>query len=293
MGSFESMLSNLSSPPTLLVISGDLVNRGSARIDDLEYFKKTLEGWGIPYLVCPGNHDLTPSKRFAEMYPGMEDMESVPLSETNFGSVFGLSGLRGEISIDGIRILSFALRDEDPDGQIDWLEERLATTVPTIVFGHYPVLASRSGGFCSTWGYARIANVRDRLRNVLACSPAKVIAYCAGHQHLNSVVRNEDGSSEKPRKTTQDDLPEEPHAAFADSPRGFTQIVTGALGTSPYCYRWIDIENGCVSFSTEFLDGFEDWMTEAMNPDKAIDEEHPDNKSYYLGLPREQRITIC
>lgn len=265
---FVERLRGTSDEIDLVAISGDLVNRGSARKDDLELFSDELDSIGVPWLVCPGNHDLAPSERFAGMYPGMEDMEPVALEHTNFGRVFGVDGLRQTIRDDttGWRIIAFALRDEDPDGQIDWLASMLAEPGPVLVFGHYPVFQSREGGFCAGWGYARIGTVRDRLMSVLGgrTSDAAPTIYCCGHQHINSVVKSD----------------------------GVTQVVTGALGNSPYCYRSILLNTRGCRIETQFLPGYEDWFDDAMNPDKSTDSTHLTPEEYHRGCDAEQLMEI-
>ena len=247
-----------------IVVSGDCVNRGSARIDDLECFREELEGLGLPYHVVAGNHDLAPSREYAAMYPGMEDWEEKPLIETNFGRVFGERGLRDSFEAEGLRILLLTLRDEDPDGQLEWLEAELADGADTLVFCHYPVVQSRAGGFCADWGYRRIGAVRSRLTDAVDNGQSRVLAYFCGHQHINSRVR---------RNATE-------------------HVVTGATGSSPYCYRTIEIRPRDIQIRTHRLPDIPSGLSEAMNPDRSEDADHTDMASYHWGNPDERDFLI-
>jgi calcineurin-like phosphoesterase family protein len=247
-----------------LIISGDCVNRGSARIYDLELFRDALESLGITYHVTAGNHDLAHSKKYAAMYPGMEDWEDCPLSETNFGKVFGEKGIREHFSLRDLDVLLFTLRDKDPDGQLEWLESKLSKGLETLVFCHYPVIQSRKGGFCADWGYSRIGEVRQRLTEILEGEQAEVVGYFCGHQHINSRVQS----------------------------AGTEHIVTGALGTSPYCYRTMDICEEQIRIITHQLAGLSGPFNEVMNADRSADSSHATLRSYHWGNTDERDFTI-
>lgn len=248
-----------------VVIGGDCVNRGPAEIDELRWMHDQLEATGMPYHVVAGNHDIAPSKAFAERYPGMEDMEDCRLEETNFGQVFGEAGIRSVLSLGEWQLVMFSIRNEDTDGQVEWLLEQLSRPVPTLVVGHYPLVPSRRSGFCQEWGYSRIGDVRPRLVEVIEANDAHVRAYFCGHQHINS------------RMTIGDSQ----------------HIVTGALGLATCCYRILEIEDDCVSVTTHRLDGISDWLGDVMNADRSFDEDHPTLESYHWGNDSERAFKIC
>ncbi len=262
---FRNLLREMRGQVDLLVVGGDGVNRGSARIEELIAFRAELDQAGLPYQVIAGNHDIAPSARFAARYPGVEDLEPVPLEETRFGQVFGPAGIRCARDLGGIKGLFFSIRDEDTDGQAAWLEGALQDGEPALVFCHYPLVPSRTGGFCHTWGYSRIEKVLPELRRIASAREGQVRAWFCGHQHINSRVRMEGGAE---------------------------QIVTGALGLGACCYRLVDIEPGIIRVTTRRLPDVPDWLDDAMNPDRAQDGEHPTVEAYTWGNPEERDFTI-
>ena len=248
-----------------VVIGGDCVNRGPAEIDELRWMRDQLEGTGIPYHVIAGNHDIAPSREFAERYPGMEDMEDCPLEETNFGHVFGEEGIRSVVPLGAWQLVMFSIRNEDTDDQIAWLSEQLSRSGPILLVGHYPLIPSRNGGFCHEWGYRRIQEVRPRLTELVQVNDAQVRAYLCGHQHINSRM------------------------AIGDA----QQIVTGSLGLATCCYRILEIDDGRVRVTTHRLEGISGWLDDVMNSDRSLDEDHPTLENYHWGNEDERTFEIC
>lgn len=271
---FFELLKELSDEVDLVIIGGDATNRGPARIEELQCVRGKLEAVGIPFQVIAGNHDIAPSEEFAARYPGMEDMEDCPLEETNFGQVFGPQGTRNVLEIDGFRLVFFCLRNHDPDGQIPWVETQLANDGPTLLFCHYPIVASRTGGFCHEWGYSRIGAVRQQLVELVQRHSDSVRAYFCGHQHINSRAR----------------FPG-PDRISGPSPHP-EQIETGALGLATCCYRLLDFRAEGIQVTTHVLPDIPDWLDDVMNPDRSEDAEHPDLKAYQWGNEDERTFTI-
>ena len=249
----------------LIVCTGDLVIRGPACRNELAALKAKLDTLSHPYVVVPGNHDLCPLMGMEQRYPGVEEYEYKPLSETNFAQVFGKDGLRNVTYIGGIKLIGLALRNGDPDGQLAWLSEELNEPIPKLVYTHYPVVPARSGGFCSTWDYNRIRDSKDALAELLRDPANRVAAYFCGHLHLNSVM---------------------PIGTCA-------QIVTGAVGLSMTVYREIEICEYEMTVRTKRLPMFSDFVGELMCADeRSIDAEHPDIRTYHWGNAAERDFAI-
>jgi hypothetical protein len=84
------------------------------------------------------------------------------------------------------------LRDGDPEGNLDWLEEEIARTPDQVILmTHYGIYPPREAGFLHTWGFGRIGTSLPRLRTILARAGNKVLAYLYGHNHINSVVKRD------------------------------------------------------------------------------------------------------
>ncbi len=168
----------------LVVVTGDLTTHGSCSIAPLQRVRDFLESLETPYLVVPGNHDLSPSalSRYSECY------ENVPWEETRFCQVFDQPPTLWH-HLDSVEVMGVALRDEDPDGAIADLRSALMLAVdPVIVFGHYPLRTVRTQGVLSTFGWEQyVPHSMPPLRQLLKGSPA-VRLYGCGHVHAASVT---------------------------------------------------------------------------------------------------------
>jgi len=262
---FFSLLQTDADEYDLLVVGGDSVNRGPARSEELEQFHAALVQTGIPFQVVAGNHDLSVNNQeYAQMYPDMERWEDCPLEETNYGRVFGTTGLRHTLTVQGVKLVFLSIRNEDPDGQLAWLEAELADGAPALLFCHYPLAPSRSGGFANSWGYKRIGATRPLLLDLVTQRDEQILAYFCGHQHINSRVQI--GRTE--------------------------QIGTSALGLATCCYRILEITPSGVEVSTHRLPGIPNWLDDVMNPEKSIDAEHDTLEAYHWGNPDERDFVI-
>jgi len=116
----------LSGPPDVLVLMGDLVDDGEARgaEQDLAALKEELEGAGVPAIVVPGNHDGDPDRLFR---------------------IFG--DRPGVHEVKGYLLITFVDR-YDPDDRAERSREGLALVrdvasshpgAPLIVFQHNPI----------------------------------------------------------------------------------------------------------------------------------------------------------
>ncbi|MBQ4544839.1 MAG: metallophosphoesterase [Oscillospiraceae bacterium] len=250
----------------LIIFGGDLVLRGSTRIEELRAFKEKADAIGHPYQVVPGNHDMGPRMKSETVYPGLEEYEYKELEETNFAKVFGEKGLRNITYVNGVKIIGFALRNNDPDGQLVWLEKELEEPVPKLVYSHYPVVPARSGGYCSTWDYRRIEHSKDTLANLLKNPEYQVAAYLCGHLHINSVVPVGD----------------------------CLQIVTGTVGSGITVYREIEISEKELNITTKRLPHFPEFVGQVTNPDEehSTDAEHKTVRDYHLGNEIERNLVI-
>ncbi len=244
-----------------MIIGGDLVNSGSVRMEELVQFREVLEKIGIPFYAVAGNHELAPR---TGLDPNIEVWEDCTLEDTNFGKTFGVKSLRNTKIVEGLKLVFFSIRNQDPDKQLQWLEKELLDEVPAILFCHYPLVKSRQGGFCSQWGYKRISDTRQPLIDLIKRRGDQVHGYFSGHHHLNS--RTKIGQTE--------------------------QIVTGSLGLATCCYRIIDITNSAIDISTHRLPDIPNWLNDVMNPDNSIDIEHSTLESYHWGNEEERNFII-
>ena len=262
---FLSLLQTRAKEFDLLIIGGDLVNHGPVRIEELKQVHAALIKTGIPFQVAAGNHDMSVNNRvYDEIYPDMERWEDCSLEETNFGRVFGSAGIRKALKVEGLKLITFSIRNDDPEGQISWIDDELSDGVPAILFSHYPLVSSRTGGFCEKWGYDRIASARQPLIDLITKRDNQILAYFCGHQHINSRVKI--GATE--------------------------QVETGSLGVGTCCYRVLEIDPAAVGISTHRLPNIPDWLGDVMNPDRSIDAEHDSIEAYHWGNEDERNFVL-
>ncbi|MBQ2841029.1 MAG: metallophosphoesterase [Oscillospiraceae bacterium] len=263
---FWDWLYDAQSQYALIATCGDLVVRGSAGESELWECREKLDALNVPYLAVPGNHDICPIMGMEKNYPGTEEYEYKPLCETNYAKVFGEKGLRNVQYINGIKLIGFALRNADPDGQLDWFEEELKEPVPKLVFNHYPVVPARSGGFCATWDYKRVGDSLERFAELLKNPEHRVAAYFCGHLHINSVM-----------------------------PLGnCLQVVTGPAGLGLTTYREVDIGEDKITVTTKRLPHFPQVVGPLFNATEkdSTDKEHISVYDYHFGNEIEREFEI-
>jgi calcineurin-like phosphoesterase family protein len=266
----------------LFIGGGDLTVKGPACLEELAGFKEIVECITDRYIVTPGNHDLCPIKGMEKRYPGVEEYEYMELSETNFAKVFGDKGLLYSEMFSNVRLVAFAVRNEDPDNQLKRLEQELKKPGKKLVFSHYPVFQTRRGGFCSTWDYNRIRDVREKIAYLLAKPEHQVVCYFCGHQHINSTV---------PMTLKEDGTPQ---LELLENPKTMTglQIETGAATQATCCYREIEVKNDRIFITLKQLPGINELAEGVMCADRSFDDAHTDVFSYHMGNEEERNIVI-
>lgn len=248
----------------LIAVCGDVTVKGTSYQSELQYVKERFDELNTPYIITAGNHDLCATKGMEERYPDLEEYEYVSLDKTNYYEVFGKDGIRYSNVHDGIRFIGFAIRNEDPDRQLPWLEAELKRPEPKIVIGHYPLVKSRSGGFCETWDYSRIDKVIHNLADNIGNPKNNVLAYFCGHQHINSIV-----------------------------PMGNTyQIETASAVLGTTSYRIMEIDAGEIKITTHRLPYIDGYAGKLTLPDRSMDAEHKTVHEYHYGNDRDLSLII-
>lgn len=164
-------IAGLRPSPDLVVLSGDLVNRG--RADEYARLRELLAPLAIPWLLMPGNHDDRDALRAA--FPE-QDFTGGPLCCTA-RQVCDLRVLCLDTVIAGEE------GGEIGDAQIAWLDAACPATagsthdLPTLLFLHHPPFATGIAGMD-----AIACRGGDRLAAWLARRP-QVCALACGHVH--------------------------------------------------------------------------------------------------------------
>lgn len=210
-------------PADLMIVSGDLTSHGSAELAPLRLARQYLDGIGLPYLAIPGNHDLGPEKERGLRNPDQEAYDDRPFGQTNYGQVFGADPLV-QADLPGLRVIGVGLREEDPDGALDALEETLARDeLPVLLFGHYPLRTVRDHGALRTFGADTfITTTARRLHGIIERTP-RIVLYVCGHIHVTSA------------------LALAPHCL---------QLTAGALGPGASTYRVYEVDRGGIAYRT-------------------------------------------
>jgi len=122
-------LNALATPPDLVVVTGDLTDRGTA--EEYAEFRRLMAPLAAPYTVIPGNHDRRESLR-----TGLADLPWLPAS-----------GLLHHVVEDfALRLVCLDTLIEDSGrgrlgpAQLAWLDQTLADAPdrPTVVALHHP-----------------------------------------------------------------------------------------------------------------------------------------------------------
>lgn len=262
-------VNNAKEPIDFVILSGDLSNCGAANECELWDVKQLLDGLELPYYTVAGNHDLAPNRKFAAMYPGKEDYYEGSIETSGYARVFGSQGIRFSFAKDGYHVVGVSLRDEDPDGMLDWLEKQIdAIPEKGIVVAHYGVYPPRDAGTLHTWGFARINSILPRLRSILTQAGPKIMLYLHGHNHINSLIK-QNGTS-------------------YISGGGIQKGCTGYRIFSCYDDR---IQSSFHLLSDATLWDFNYWGIKA--PETCVDSTHHTVEEYHRGNKTEQSYTIA
>ena len=259
---------NAEAPVDFVILSGDLSNCGAASEHALSDAKQLCDRLHAPYYAIAGNHDLAPNRRYAAMYPGKEDYHEGVIETSNYARIFGERGLRFSFERFGYHFVGVSLRDEDPDGMLDWLELEIEKIQERgIVVAHYGLYPPRDSGLMHTWGFSRIGTILPRLRSILDQAGTKIVAYLYGHNHINSVVKK--------------------NGIYHLSGGGIQKGCTGYRLFRCYKNR---IESSFHLLSDSALWDFNYWGLK--NPEKCIDSTHSTLEEYHRGNTEEQSLTI-
>ena len=181
-----------SSPPDLILVSGDLSQR--AKVRELAAARRYLDGLGPPWIAVPGNHDIplypahlrlfAPYRRYRRHIHA--DLE--PAYSDDHLAVFGLCSAHGWTLSEG-RLTR---------GQIARLERRLKRASPsqfTVLLLHHPLVhADPADRDRSLWGAASLLRMLARLKADLIVS---------GHYHHQLSVNLQDHYPRLPRPIRQ------------------------------------------------------------------------------------------
>ena len=264
LSEFWDWLQAESSKCDLVAVCGDVSVKGTKHLSELEFVKARLDKLPVPYIAIAGNHDLCATKGMEERYPDLEEYEYVPLEGTNYYKAFGEAGVRYSRVFNGIRFIGFAIRNEDPDNQLPWLKSELEKPESKLIFGHYPLVRTRTGGFCRDWDYSRIDKTLPDLMSVLGDKNHNVLAYFCGHQHINSIV-----------------------------PMGNTwQVETASTVLGTTSYRIMEIDDNKIRITTKKLPYIEGYAGELTLPDRSTDEDHKTAHEYHYGNASDLSLTI-
>lgn len=251
-----------------VLLSGDITNRGSANEEELAGAKAALGALDVPYHAVAGNHDLAPHRKFAEMYPGKEDLHDGPVWTSNYSKIMGAENTRFSFEEQGYHFLGVSPRNEDPDNMLDWLEHEIAA-IPGkgFVMAHYGLYPPRNAGVLHGWGFARIEKILPRFRSIMEQAGKKIVAYLYGHNHVNSIV-NVNGTC---------------HVSGGG-------IQKGCTGYRLFkCYE-DRVESSFHLLSDMALHDFNYWGKD--KPDRCVDDTHTTVEEYHKGNNTEQCFTL-
>ena len=216
----------LEPPATAVVLTGDLVDRGSA--EEYAHLRQLIEPLACPVWLMPGNHDSVEAMRRA--FP--DHPELTPLSDGSLAPfvlwVREVAGIR-LIALD--TVVAGASHGALCKHRLDWLERTLSAAPhqPTIVAMHHPPFATGIGHMDGIG----LRQGSDALADVLRRHPQVERVIC-GHLH-RPIVRRFGGTVAMTAPSTAHqialDLREAGPAAWRLEPPGFAlhALVDGAV----------------------------------------------------------------
>lgn len=163
--------------PDLIVGGGDyILSRGVSRkkaAKQLRQINSIFQKADAPRLYCVGNHDLS------------------ELSKDEVEKNLGIDSLHSATDMQGVRVITMDTNDKAhgekgygitgrvSDEELEWLEEKLNTSLPVIVFSHHSPVQTRDGKILRTNIIAA-----DKTREVLE-KYGNVVAVFSGHHAVN------------------------------------------------------------------------------------------------------------
>lgn len=165
--------------PDLVVGGGDyILSRGVSKkkaAKQMRHINSIFQKADAPRRYCIGNHDLS------------------HLSEKDVKTNLGIDYVHSSTDIDGMRVITLDTNEPDPgedeeeygvtgrvsDEELAWLEEKLDTSLPVIVFSHHSPVQTRDGKILRTNIIAA-----DKTREVLE-KYGNVVAVFSGHHAVN------------------------------------------------------------------------------------------------------------
>lgn len=238
----------------LMIVSGDLTTHGSANPAPLKLARSWVDSIGIPYLAIPGNHDLGPEKERGLRNPEQEAYDDRPFARTNYGQIFGPDPVV-QVQTPQVRVIGVGLREEDPDGALDALEETLAgNEQPVLLFGHYPVVTVRDHGTLARFGADTFITTTARRLHGIIQRDKRIALYVCGHIHVTSAVQIA------------------PHCL---------QLTAGALGPGTSSYRIYEVDDAGIQYTSLLGSGPLNFWERHGDPDLP--------REYSLGAPEERQ----
>jgi Icc protein len=163
-------LNGLRPQPDVVLVTGDLVNEGTAQ--EYALARPILDQLAMPYFVIPGNHDRGEAllEAFAD-HPYLPGAGSLGVQYAVDDWPVRLVGL--DTSLDGEPFGGLS------DERLAWLDQTLATEPdqPTLIFMHHPPIRTGIGWIDAAGLYGSA-----RLREILARHPQVERLVC-GHAH--------------------------------------------------------------------------------------------------------------
>lgn len=165
--------------PDLVVGGGDyILSRGVSEkkaAKQLRHINNIFRRVNAPRRYCIGNHDLS------------------HLFESAVKENLGISYVHSSSDLNGVRVITLDTNEPDPredeeeygvtgrvsDEELAWLEEKLNTSLPVIVFSHHSPVQTRDGKILRTNILAA-----DETREVLE-KYSNVVAVFSGHHAVN------------------------------------------------------------------------------------------------------------
>lgn len=161
------LLADMDRTPDLLLITGDLVDRGD--VDSYSRLKRALAACNVPVRMCLGNHDVRGN--FRAVFP------HVPTAD---------GFVQYEIDTPALRFLVLDTLEEGRHGgafcevRAQWLSDRLAEAPsrPTVIVLHHPPIDTGIGWMTTEPGEPWVRRLDEAMRG-----HEQIVGMMAGHIH--------------------------------------------------------------------------------------------------------------